>query len=112
MSAELSGTVVQIANYKCTLQNEYQKLLQGNEFEIEDAFEPTCAVIIGNYSGEINKSPIKKKSFDLFRSHLKDILLVTYDELFSKVQMLVDLLEGSFENENSKEDEHYEDIPF
>ncbi len=110
ISAELSGAVVQAANYKSSLQNQYQALFNGSDVEVEEAFEPACVLIIGNYSREINQSPVKKKSLGLFRSHLKDIMIVTYDELFGKVQLLVNLLEGSFENSDTKEDG--EDIPF
>jgi hypothetical protein len=110
ISAELSGAVVQAANYKSSLQNQYQALFDGSDVDVEEAFEPACVVIIGDYSREINRSPVKKKSLGLFRSHLKDIMIVTYDELFGKVQLLVNLLEGSFENSDTKED--IEDIPF
>jgi len=110
ISAELSGAVIQAANYKSSLQNQYQALFDGSDVDVEEAFEPACVVIIGDYSREINRSPVKKKSLGLFRSHLKDIMIVTYDELFGKVQLLVNLLEGSFENSDKKED--VEDIPF
>ena len=76
-----------------------------------DAFEPTCVVIIGNYSREINKSSIKKKSLGLFRSHLKDIEIITYDELFGKVQLLVNLLEGESDDYASNKEDDFE-IPF
>ena len=35
------------------------------------------------------------KSLELFRSTLRTIRLVTYDELFGKVRLLIDLLEGN-----------------
>jgi len=109
ISTELSGAVVQVANYKSSLQSEYHKLVQDKD-EME-AFEPNCVVIIGNYSREINQSSVKKKSLGLFRSHLKDIEIITYDELFGKVQFLVDLLEGkSGNNIPNKEDDF--DVPF
>jgi hypothetical protein len=97
ISTDLSGAVVQIASYKSSLQNQYQDLFNGTETDISEAFEPTCAVIVGNYGKEIENSPIKKKSLGLFRSHLKDIKVLTYDELFGKVQLLVDLLQGPVE---------------
>ena len=114
ISAELSGAVVQVANYKSNLQNEYQKLFLGGDVDVGEAFEPTCVVIIGNYSREISQSQRKKKSLDLFRSHLKDIDIVTYDELFGKVQLLVDLLEGSFEKKdlNRDDENNLDDFPF
>jgi hypothetical protein len=77
MSSELSGAVVQVANYKSALQNEYLNLFK-NTPDIE-AFEPSCVVIIGNYEKEISESPVKKKSLDLFRSHLKLVFRQTLD---------------------------------
>ena len=68
-------------------------------------------MVIGNYSREINRSSVKKKSLGLFRSHLKDIEIITYDELFGKVQFLIDLLEGeSDEYVGNKEDDF--EVPF
>ncbi len=42
VSAELSGAVVQIANYKSTLQNQYQALLEGTETDISEALGDLC----------------------------------------------------------------------
>lgn len=109
ISAELSGAVVQVANYKSSLQNEYLNLFK-NEEDLE-AFEPSCVVIIGNYEDEISQNPVKKKSLGLFRSHLKDIGIITYDELFGKVQFLVNLLEGETDDFVLSEEEDFE-IPF
>jgi hypothetical protein len=41
----------------------------------------------------------KNKSFELFRSGLNDVQIITYDELFGKVQFLIDLLEGNINKE-------------
>ncbi len=37
----------------------------------------------------------QRKSFELFRMGLKDVQVITYDELFGKVEFLVNLLEGN-----------------
>ena len=109
VSTDLSGAVVQVANYKNSLQNEFHNLVDSKDDL--DAFEPRCLVIAGNYSKEIGRSSTKKKSLDLFRSHLKEIEIITYDELFGKVQFLINLLEGeSYDYVPSKEDAF--DVPF
>jgi len=109
ISTDLSGAIVQVANYKNSLQNEYHNLVDSKDDL--DAFEPRCLVIAGNYSKEIGRSSTKKKSLDLFRSHLKEIEIITYDELFGKIQFLVNLLEGeSHDYVPSKEDDF--DVPF
>jgi hypothetical protein len=51
-------------------------------------------VILGNLEEELT-SPKQKKSFELFRNGLKDVQIITYDELFKKVEILVNLLEGN-----------------
>jgi hypothetical protein len=92
ISHELSGTVVQVANYKRSLEREFFMLERRSELKIE-SFEPPCVIIAGNYESELD-SPNKKKAFDLFRSRLQGVEIITYDELFGKVCLLVDLLEG------------------
>jgi len=98
ISAELSGAIVQVANYKHSLEHEFNALKVSTHFEIE-SFEPSCLIIAGNYERELD-NPDKKKSFELFRSRLQGIEIITYDELFGKVCLLVNLLEGkSFGND-------------
>lgn len=92
ISRELSGAIVQVCNYKHSLQNEYFALTQGGISEFT-SFEPACVVISGNFQHEMT-SKEKMKSFELFRSHLLGVEVITYDELFGKVKLLIDLLEG------------------
>lgn len=93
VSEEVSGSIIQIANYKDTLTKEYDRLVNrsSNNFEV---FNPPCLVILGNLEEELS-SPKQKKSFELFRNGLKDVQIITYDELFKKVEILVNLLEGN-----------------
>lgn len=107
ISPELSGTVVQVANYKRSLEHEFFLLEKRSGFEIE-SFEPTCVIIAGNHERELD-SPAKKKTFELFRSRLQGIDIITYDELFGKICLLVDLLEGKTSGSQMVNDD---DIPF
>lgn len=50
-------------------------------------------VLIGNYSSEL-ESPEKVRSFELFRSSLNGVSIVTYDELFVKLKKILDMLCG------------------
>lgn len=47
----------------------------------------------------------------LFRSHLKDIEIVTYDELFGKVDFLIKLLEGKAGDYGPNKEDDF-DVPF
>ena len=53
-------------------------------------FNPRCIVIIGNAEKELS-SVSKRRSFELFRANLKDVEIVTYDELFKKAETLATL---------------------
>lgn len=98
ISTHITGAIVQISNYKDSLTKDYHTLV-GNRKEGEEkinAFNPQCIVIAGNAQAEL-KTEAHIKSFELFRSGLKDVQLITYDELFSKIEILIDLIEGKDE---------------
>ncbi len=93
VSSELSGSVIQVANYKKSLLQNYVALVNYEE-EIFEAFNPKSIIIIGNIQNELIEQK-KKKSFELFRTGLNDVQIITYDELFGKVEFLIALLEGN-----------------
>lgn len=95
VSSELSGATIQVSNYKDSLTKEYDRLVNQADGDFE-AFNPPCLVILGNTEAEL-EGRRQRKSFELFRGNLKDVQVITYDELFSKVQILVNLLEGNAE---------------
>ena len=96
IAGDLSGAIVQVMNYRHSLMKNYTTLFSeevsrgGEGFY---TFNPQCVVIVGNLKNEIDNIG-KKQSFELFRSSLKDVQIVTYDELFQKVKLLTDLLES------------------
>lgn len=92
ISSELSGSIIQIANYKKSLMQNFINLTSPEEENFE-AFNPKTIIIIGNIQDELGEQQ-KKKSFELFRTGLNDIQVITYDELFGKVEFLIALLEG------------------
>ena len=94
-SNELSGSVIQVTNYKNSLIKNYMMLADSKEERFE-AFDPQCVVIIGNIDSELADRR-QRKSLELFRMELKDVRVITYDELFGKVEFLVSLLEGTVE---------------
>jgi len=92
ISSELSGATLQISNYRRTLSMEYYNVSSKSSDSIEP-FHPQCVVIIGSVKYELTDSE-KRKSFELFRNDLKDIQILTYDELFGKLSSLIDMMEG------------------
>ncbi|MBA6380523.1 MULTISPECIES: Shedu immune nuclease family protein [unclassified Colwellia] len=81
---ELSGGVVQTLNYKNELLMNYKNLLSGEDEDFFNAFNPRCILLVGSYES-ISSCPIKKKSFELFRSSLAGVEIVTYDELLEQL---------------------------
>lgn len=92
-SDELTGAVMQVLNYRHSLGEQYFAVVQGNPDAFE-AFAPRCAVVIGHASRELT-DPAQRKAFELFRGQLKGVDVVTFDELYERVQRIVDVLERS-----------------
>ena len=94
ISNEVSGAIAQVLSYRHSLMVNYSTLRDGEDREMTfEAFEPAAIVIAGNSARELN-SRTKRRSFELFRSQLKHVQLITYDELFAKIAGLVRLLES------------------
>jgi len=93
VSGELSGAVLQVLTYKNSLLQDYHTLTrgQGNLF---DAFDPGCAVIIGDAAGELQAQD-QRRSFELFRSQFPGVRIITFDELFAKTEKLLNVLEAT-----------------
>ena len=91
VTTELAGAVMQVSNSKDALLKNCHTLKADSTSKFE-AFNPPCVVVAGN-TGELNDN-LRLRSFELFRNGLKDVSIITYDELFAKIRNLVDLLEG------------------
>lgn len=91
-SSDLAGTIMQLLNYKHSLQQEYHSLTHGqaNPF---DSFDPRCATVVGNAGRELLNED-KRKSFELFRNQFSGVTIITYDELFSRAEQLIRVLES------------------
>lgn len=85
-SDDLSGAITQVLTYKHSLLNEYNNLCKGKEFE---AINPICVVIVGKLS---TISGDAYKSFEIFRETLSGVLVVTYDELLSRIDDLIRIM--------------------
>ena len=93
VSSELSGSVKQMLIYRDELQKSYFNLIahSAQKFQV---FNPKCIVIIGCI--EIEKfTETQQKSFEIFRSELRNIEIMTFDELFNKVEQFIQLFQMS-----------------
>ncbi|WP_138418220.1 Shedu immune nuclease family protein [Aquibacillus sediminis] len=92
---DLMGAVAQVLTYKGTLQSEYSNILVNNirngKNTDYDVINPCCVVIAGRFDALEELS--HKHSFELYRKELKNVIVITFDELFMKIRSLIDLLE-------------------
>jgi hypothetical protein len=102
---ELSGAILQVLNYRRELAKNYQNL-KSESGKTLDVFNPKCVVIIGNAAKELN-TDAKRTSFELFRTSMKDVEIVTFDELFKKAEILATLFNLTWnDNKANKENSH------
>jgi hypothetical protein len=91
VSEDLGGSVLQVLNYRFSLQRDFYSLRHGVSLE---AFEPRCVVIVGN-TGELRGDEDKLRTMELFRRHSAGVTVITFDELFEKTRRLVRVLESA-----------------
>ncbi|MDP1676334.1 MAG: DUF4263 domain-containing protein [Bacteroidota bacterium] len=92
VSQELTGPINQVLTYKDELQKSFYNLADKTNSRYH-SFNPQCLVIAGCFSSE-SLNDIGKRSFELFRTDLKNVEIITFDELFEKINLLVLLLEN------------------
>jgi hypothetical protein len=88
-SGELSGVVVQVLDYRRTLIAKLVSVADDPGLRLK-AFSPRCVAVIGHGRKELD-SEKKRTAFELFRSNSKDVEIITYDELFRKLDVLASL---------------------
>lgn len=93
---ELMGAVTQVLTYKTSIQREYQTIdynnyRQGIKTDF-DIINPNCVVIAGRFDTLTDTA--HRHSFELYRKELKNVTVITFDELFERVKGLIQLLEG------------------
>lgn len=88
-SSDLSGSVIQVLDYRRELSKNIHTVTSGTGHTI-DVFNPRCVILAGNAEKELDNDK-KRKSFELFRTNLNDVEIVTFDELFKKAETLATL---------------------
>lgn len=91
-SIELSGATQQLLTDRLSIIQEYESLTRGEDVTWR-TFCPRLVLVVGNARQELTTSS-KRQSFELYRTNLRDVDIVTFDELQGKVSLLIDLLEG------------------
>ena len=93
-SPEISGALIQIANYRNILLKKFDSIKSESSKKDIEAFNPLCLLIVGNMQKEFS-DVTQQHSFELFRQNQREVQIITFDELFTKIKMLVDLIEGN-----------------
>ena len=88
-SVHLNGSVIQALSYREELMRQYH-VLRSTESGLE-AVDPACIILIGDAENKLD-TRAKRESFELYRRNLRNVHVVTFDELFIKLNQLVQSL--------------------
>ena len=91
-STDLGGAISQVLEYSESLSAEFHALKRADDHLT--AARPYCMVILGNASKEL-VDDARRRSFERFRERLVGVRVLTFDEVFRRIEGLVSLLEGS-----------------
>ena len=105
VSGDLAGSVVQVLTYKASLRESYRNL-RGQD-ETWDVFDPPCVVIIGNTKSLARRE--QRSTFELFRQQLVGVRVVTFDELFARLEKLVGVLAARSATAQAEEEDPWEE---
>ncbi len=85
---DLTGSINQVLNQRDNFQKEFyaHKIKSKGGFE---TFNSKCVVLIGSTK---DLSDEQKYSFELFRSNSRDVEIITFDELQTKIESLQTLM--------------------
>ncbi|MEX1378420.1 MAG: Shedu immune nuclease family protein [Eubacteriales bacterium] len=91
-SKDLLGSIVQIKTQRDSFMKEYYAI-KGKSTEdciYYEGYEPSCYIITGDNS---NFDKDEKRSFELFRRELRDINIITYNELIHKLELIQEAMQ-------------------
>ncbi len=96
ISNDLSGSIVQILKYKDICQKNFYNLHYNSNRNYE-VFNPKCLLIIGRLQC-LNKK--ERITFELFRNEMSTVDIITFDELFEKISIILNISRGSREQKD------------
>ena len=108
-AGELVGAINQVLDQKSKFEQEIANIRNRNRgLDVEAHHVHTCVLI-----GTLPSGYDRVRSFELFRHNLKDVVVVTFDELLRKVADLCEFLEGKNDAKaNDRHEQWNHDVPF
>jgi len=88
-SPDLTGAMVQVLDYRRQLTLDLESVTRTGEQRL-DYFNPRCLLLIGNGEAELSDAK-KRESFEIFRGGVRNVEILTFDELFRKIGALATL---------------------
>lgn len=88
ISNDLSGAINQILDQKDNLVRKFESIRADVDVE---SFNPKCIIIIGRIK---DLDPKQHKSFELFRSGMKDVEILTFDELYERIKSILEIFKS------------------
>lgn len=106
LSADMSGAINQILNYKDKLTKDYHTISHNSNAFFE-VFSPKCFLIIGRIDG-LDRT--QKSALENYRNTLSNVTIITFDELLQRTKDFITLFNAKpMTNEYEYDDD---DIPF
>jgi hypothetical protein len=90
-SRDVTGAVSQVLLYRESLMQQFHALLAGEQTGII-ACDPKCVVVVGNAESELLDESLRR-SFERYRQGLAGVTVLTFDEVFARVEALIHLLQ-------------------
>jgi Domain of unknown function (DUF4263) len=90
LSQDLSGSIAQVLRYRQTLMRTFDSVTADTPRRLTLG-EPRCVVVAG-HSNQLSEQSMRE-NFELQRERVQGVTVITYDELFIRLQRLVSLLE-------------------
>jgi hypothetical protein len=91
-SQDVTGAISQVLQYRESLMQEIHTIVQGHATGIT-ACDPRVVVIAGSAEREFTTES-RQRSFERYRERLAGVTVLTFDEVFARVDALISILEN------------------
>lgn len=103
--SNLTATVTQVLDQRLKLLNEVASIKHRSRIHDLETYAVDCVIVAGLFPTEANRIA----SFEMYRSQLKDIRIITFDELLEKIKLLREQLSGiRYEGSDDDDEEELE----